>query len=39
MNDLRQQLMTGRITPQEFADRLEAAAQAERIRGLKIRRA
>jgi raffinose/stachyose/melibiose transport system permease protein len=32
MNDLRQQLMTGRITPQEFADRLEAAAQAERVR-------
>jgi raffinose/stachyose/melibiose transport system permease protein len=33
MNDLRQQLMTGRITPQEFAERLEAAAQSERIRG------
>ena len=35
MNDLRQQLMTGRITPQEFADRLEAAAQAERTRSAK----
>jgi raffinose/stachyose/melibiose transport system permease protein len=35
MNDLRQQLMTGRITPQEFATRLEAAAQAQRIRGLE----
>jgi raffinose/stachyose/melibiose transport system permease protein len=35
MNDLRQKLMTGRITPQEFADRLEDAAQAERIRGLQ----
>ena len=34
MNDLRQQLMTGRITPQQFADRLEAAAQAERVRDL-----
>ena len=34
MNDLRQQLMTGRITPREYADRLEAAAQAERIRDL-----
>ena len=35
MNDLRQQLMTGRITPQQFANRLEAAAQAERIRAEK----
>jgi raffinose/stachyose/melibiose transport system permease protein len=33
MNDLRQQLMTGRITPQQYGDRLEAAAQTERIRG------
>jgi len=32
MNDLRQQLMTGRITPRAFAEGLEAAAQAERIR-------
>jgi len=35
MNDLRQQLMTGHITPQEFANRLEAAAQAQRIRDLE----
>jgi len=35
MNDLRQQLMLGRITPQEFAERLEAAAQAERVRSLQ----
>jgi raffinose/stachyose/melibiose transport system permease protein len=35
MNDLRQQLMTGRIAPQQFADRLEDAAQAERIRASK----
>ena len=34
MNDLRQQLMTGRITPQEYGDRLEAEAQSQRIRDL-----
>ncbi|MFT3783437.1 MAG: extracellular solute-binding protein [Nibricoccus sp.] len=32
MSDLRQQLMTGRISAKEFAQRLEAAAQSERIR-------
>lgn len=32
MNDLRQQLMTGRITPEEYGRRLEAAAGAERAR-------
>lgn len=34
MNDLRQQLMTGRITPQEYGERLEAAAQAQHLREL-----
>jgi raffinose/stachyose/melibiose transport system permease protein len=32
MTDLRQQLMTGRITPEEFGERLEAAAAAQRAR-------
>jgi raffinose/stachyose/melibiose transport system permease protein len=32
MNDLRQQLMTGRVSAEQYGLRLEAAAQAERLR-------
>ncbi|MFT3868670.1 MAG: extracellular solute-binding protein [Nibricoccus sp.] len=32
MSDLRQQLMTGRISAREYGERLETAAQSERVR-------